>query len=144
MDIWAVNIEWDTKDEGDVTNLPKEVQIPWEECVQGEDNISDYLTNEFEFCHNGFSLANKDNSYLYIVESDNEVPVLIESLFNLEELGIPTRLIEEQFCLEPLENAALSRITVEEYLDCVNEMNFVEIMAEDDFNGEKTGDTLER
>lgn len=63
----AVNIQWDTDDEewGDTIisdviymladELPTEVEIP--KGMTDEEEISDWLSNEFGFCHNGFELV---------------------------------------------------------------------------------------
>ena len=62
----AVNIKWDT--DGDMNifeNLPTEVEIP-DNILEGYDgtnfdtyysDISDWLSNEYEFCHFGFELV---------------------------------------------------------------------------------------
>ena len=74
----AINIKWDTNDEewedtitADIVdvlvdNLPTEVEIP-NNLLEGYDStnfdtyysdISDWLSNEYGFCHFGFELAN--------------------------------------------------------------------------------------
>ena len=74
----AINIKWDTNDEewedtitADIVdvlvdNLPTEVEIP-NNLLEGYDNtnfdtyyldISDWLSNEYGFCHFGFELVN--------------------------------------------------------------------------------------
>lgn len=53
--IIATNIEWDVDEEEDLDYLPKEVEIP--EGITDPDEISDYLSDTFGFCHNGFSLS---------------------------------------------------------------------------------------
>lgn len=52
----AINIKWDT--DGDMKllhELPSEMEIP--EDITDEDEISDYLSDETGFCHNGFELV---------------------------------------------------------------------------------------
>lgn len=49
----AFNILWDT--DGEKVKLPKEVEIP-EEIAGDTDEISDYLSDQTGFCHNGFEL----------------------------------------------------------------------------------------
>ena len=49
----AVNIDWDI-DIG-VEYLPTEIDIP--DGMTDEEEISDYITNETGFCHNGFCLV---------------------------------------------------------------------------------------
>lgn len=52
----AINIKWDT--DGDMEllkQLPTEMEIP--NCMTDDDEISDYLTDETGFCHEGFKLA---------------------------------------------------------------------------------------
>ena len=55
-----ININWDT-DEEDV-DLPNEVEIP-NEIIEGFndeeellDYLSDWLSNEYGFCHDGFNI----------------------------------------------------------------------------------------
>lgn len=48
----ATNIEWDT--DGKVVDLPNTVPIPDE--LTDEDDISDYLSDEYGFCHYGFQI----------------------------------------------------------------------------------------
>lgn len=52
----AINIKWDT--DGDMEwlyELPTEIEIP--EGMTDEDEISDYLSDQEGFCHNGFELV---------------------------------------------------------------------------------------
>lgn len=63
----AINIQWDTNDEewGDTIisdviymltdELPTEVEIP--NGMTDEEEISDWLSEEFGFCHKGFELV---------------------------------------------------------------------------------------
>lgn len=51
----AINIKWDT--DGDMKllrELPSEIEIP--EDIKDEDEISDYLSDETGFCHEGFEI----------------------------------------------------------------------------------------
>lgn len=54
--IKAINIEWDIEDEEDIEleDLPTEVEIP--KGMTDEDEISDWLSDKYGFCHNGFEL----------------------------------------------------------------------------------------
>lgn len=53
--IMATDIKWDTEGNNDLLKeLPKEVKIP-EEII--EEAISDYLSDEYGFCHSGFEIA---------------------------------------------------------------------------------------
>ena len=59
----AVNIKWDT--DGDMElleELPTEVEIPDYLITDDEDdlldNISDWLSDEYGFCHDTFELVN--------------------------------------------------------------------------------------
>lgn len=64
--IKAVNIKWNTDGDKEVLdNLPKEMIIPDElECIYKADlpwafgRISDWLSDETGFCHNGFKIEN--------------------------------------------------------------------------------------
>lgn len=59
----AINIKWDT--DGDMElfeNLPTEVEIPDYLITDDEDDllddISDWLSDEYGFCHDAFELVN--------------------------------------------------------------------------------------
>ena len=59
----AVNIKWDT--DGDIElleELPTEVEIPDYLITDDEDDllddVSDWLSDEFGFCHDAFELVN--------------------------------------------------------------------------------------
>ena len=59
----AVNIKWDT--DGDVKlleELPTEVEIPDYLITDDEDDlldeVSDWLSDEFGFCHDAFEIVN--------------------------------------------------------------------------------------
>lgn len=51
----AINIEWDVDYEEQLEDLPREMEIP-EGMTDGEE-ISDWLSDETGFCHNGFELV---------------------------------------------------------------------------------------
>lgn len=58
----AVNIKWDTDGDMEVFDeLPTEIEIP-DYLVTDEDDllddISDWLSDEYGFCHEGFELVN--------------------------------------------------------------------------------------
>ena len=58
----AVNIKWNTDGDIDVLNeLPREIEIP-DYLVTDEDDlldkVSDWLSDEYGFCHFGFELVN--------------------------------------------------------------------------------------
>lgn len=48
----AINIKWDT--DGENVKLPNEIELPF--GMVGEDEISDYISDETGFCHYGFEL----------------------------------------------------------------------------------------
>lgn len=55
----AINIKWDTDGGMELLNqLPTEMEIP-EEIIHG-DEISDYLSEETGFCHDGFELIDNE------------------------------------------------------------------------------------
>ena len=69
--IRATNIEWDVDEDEDGSELPTTVIIPDEYALDSEydeeslaDAIGDWLSNEYEFCHNGFSLEFLNNEDL--------------------------------------------------------------------------------
>ena len=52
----AKNIKWDTDGNSELLDiLPKEVVIP--NSITDEDEISDWLSDEYGFCHLGFDIA---------------------------------------------------------------------------------------
>lgn len=61
----AVNIKWDVDELEDLDNLPTEVEIPDNLIDNNEDfdedyyysDISDWLSDEYGFCHFGFELV---------------------------------------------------------------------------------------
>ena len=51
----AKNIKWDTDGDMEILEeLPKEIEIP--EGMTDEEEISDWLSDQTGFCHNGFVL----------------------------------------------------------------------------------------
>ena len=51
----AINIEWDTDgNEKMLSKLPTEMNIP--EGMTDEEEISEWLSEEIGYCHNGFCL----------------------------------------------------------------------------------------
>lgn len=53
----AINIKWDTDGDMELFNeLPTEMEIP--KGMIDEEEISDYLTDETGFCHEGFEIVN--------------------------------------------------------------------------------------
>lgn len=53
----VINIVWDVDFKEDLENLPTEMEIP--EGMTDEEEISDYITDLFGFCHKGFELTEK-------------------------------------------------------------------------------------
>ena len=51
----AINIIWDVDNKKDLKHLPTEIIIP--EGMTDEDDISDYISDETGFCHDGFELV---------------------------------------------------------------------------------------
>lgn len=51
----AINIKWDVDYEEQLEGLPNEIEIP--EGMTDEEEISDYISDSTEFCHNGFELV---------------------------------------------------------------------------------------
>lgn len=51
----ATNIIWDT--DGEAVDLPTEIDIPEEVEQEGEDAVSDYISDTTGFCHKGFALS---------------------------------------------------------------------------------------
>lgn len=74
----AYDINYDT-DGKEIDDLPEELPIPpW---ITDEDEISDYISDETEFCHEGFALKNPvlvvtrnedDKTYLGRITEDGE------------------------------------------------------------------------
>ena len=59
----AVNIKWDVDELEDLDYLPTEVEIPDYLTTDDEDDllddVSDWLSDEYGFCHDGFELVNQ-------------------------------------------------------------------------------------
>lgn len=53
----AVNIEWDIDEDIVDASLPREVELPRD---MHEDEIADYLSEEYEFCVFGFDVSYDD------------------------------------------------------------------------------------
>jgi hypothetical protein len=54
----AVNIKWDTDGDNELLyTLPTEMEIPM--GMTDEEEISDWLSDEVGFCHNGFKLVRR-------------------------------------------------------------------------------------
>lgn len=52
----AINIKWVTDGDMELLNqLPKEMEIP--ESMMDKEEISDYVTDETRFCHEGFEIV---------------------------------------------------------------------------------------
>lgn len=69
--IIATNIQWDTDGDKQVlTELPKEVEIPTEVILDAlndnEDAISDYLSDEYGYCHSGYNIEIVDKEQIEI------------------------------------------------------------------------------
>ena len=57
----AINIKWDVDELEDLDYLPTEVEIPSYLITDEDDlldDISDWLSDEVGFCHDGFELVN--------------------------------------------------------------------------------------
>lgn len=52
----ATNIKWDVDYNKNNELLPTEIEIP--EGMTDEEEISDYISDETGFCHNGYELKN--------------------------------------------------------------------------------------
>ena len=58
----AINILWDVDEEdGDLDDLPTEMEIPWYLEDADDETISDYLTDSTGFCHKGFDLIRDES-----------------------------------------------------------------------------------
>ena len=69
--IIATNIQWDTDGNKQVlAKLPKEVEIPTEVIMDAlednEDAISDYLSDEYGYCHSGYNIEIVDKEQIKI------------------------------------------------------------------------------
>ena len=51
----AINIMWDVDDKMDLKHLPTGIIIP--EGMTDEEEISDYISDETGFCHDGFEVV---------------------------------------------------------------------------------------
>lgn len=50
----ATNIKWDADELEDLEYLPTEIELP--KGITDEEQISDYISDETGFCHNGYVL----------------------------------------------------------------------------------------
>ena len=61
MNMKAINIKWDVDELEDLDYLPTEVEIPDYLTIDDEDDllydVSDWLSDEYGFCHDGFELV---------------------------------------------------------------------------------------
>lgn len=57
MKLYATNIVWET--DGENVDLPNEVELPPHLSEKDEDEISDYLSDEYGWLHNGYSIIKK-------------------------------------------------------------------------------------
>ena len=64
----VTNIEWET--DGEVVDLPTEVEV---EDGMSDDEVADFLSDEYGWLVNGFSLPMDDNDRDYFGEYVNEV-----------------------------------------------------------------------
>ncbi len=64
----VTNIKWET--DGEVVDLPTEVEV---EDGMSDDEIADFLSDEYGWLVNGFSLPMDDNDRDYFGEFVNEV-----------------------------------------------------------------------
>lgn len=64
----VTNIKWET--DGEVVDLPTEVEV---EDGMSDDEIADFLSDEYGWLVNGFSLPMDDNDKDYFGEYVNEV-----------------------------------------------------------------------
>lgn len=53
----AVDIQWDVDEEDGPVGLPDEILIPDSIDIDDEDGVSDYITGQTGFCHNGFRIV---------------------------------------------------------------------------------------
>lgn len=87
----AINIIWDVDFEEDLENLPIEIDIP--NGMTDEEEISDYITDETGFCHNGFELIvglhtfpdNDKNYCKYFEVHERWLMEILESLDSMNE-----------------------------------------------------------
>jgi len=64
----VTNIKWET--DGEVVDLPTEVEV---EDGMSDDEVADFLSDEYGWLVNGFSLPMDDNDKDYFGEYVNEV-----------------------------------------------------------------------
>lgn len=91
----AINIKWDIDLEDEETyeealenrNLPTEVKIP--EDIDDEENISDWLSDEFGYLHYGFNIESTD---FEVENSCIRIPDAINCVLNIEFLGDEIRI----------------------------------------------------
>lgn len=92
----AMNIKWDT--DGEEVDLPSVVEIPQEVCNEA---ISDWLSDEYGFCHTGFELHNYNLTEKHL---NNAKRCLADNGIDLDETGVVLQ--------------ALLAILLDEDIDC--------------------------
>ena len=86
----AINIKWDTDgDEELLKSLPQEIEITEGDIPEDVDRddeeeitefVSDYITDETGFCHDGFELINEE-------ETENLIKTIKEDCKHWEQLN---------------------------------------------------------
>lgn len=85
----AINIKWDVDNKKDLNYLPKEMEVP--NGMIDEEEISDYITNETGFCHNGFELVGIENKKMKTLN----VTMICKSVYN-SSIEVPKEMILEE------------------------------------------------
>ena len=53
----AVNIQWDTDGDKDVlVSLPSEAHVPDDLAIDSDEDVGNWLSDEYGFCHSGFDM----------------------------------------------------------------------------------------
>lgn len=74
----AINIQWDTDGDKDaLATLPSEVRIPDGSDIESEEDVGDWLSDEYGFCHFGFDLLPEK----HVVRITHEMPFLPDGAY---------------------------------------------------------------
>ena len=85
----AINIKWDVDNKKDLNYLPKEMEIP--NGMTDEDEISDWLSDETGFCHNGFELVEMESKKMKTLN----VTMICKAIYN-SSIEVPDDMTLEE------------------------------------------------
>lgn len=116
-EVRAINIKWDTDTKEDLEFLPKIVVIP-ENIRSDTEEISDWLSDEYGFCHGGFELDYMSNDDLAKEEVRLKKAIYDAGVNTIEEF-LGHDLSEPNLDLDSEFNDVLAQMPEDVYLQYV-------------------------